>query len=572
MRMKVTVIVSLLLFFGEVFAGKTPNQQWLVQQTNTRAQGDYVSATSGGGQYVTTNKYYAYFIEVTPSSPRLVVEIFDPNIYEVPSDDIGERRNGASWDTQTNYVLYSPNGTVVATLVGNNSPAGNQQWITLADITNPQNGHWELRVSVVSGDDVNIYGVRANDGDPSGSGREFNVYAETYVSLGHTGTGLPDPKLHTFYPFVIRGCGLRSMDFDNDNNSLSQIQFASVDNSYNVTIPYTQMSGSALAAGTGNDGWAFNLVSYTGFANLYGLWTQNTSVGGGNQLVCLVTDDTHPAAAPTTQPEVGSFRLYLPTDADSKPVKPQVTQTMTHVSGPNPPAQGVTTVYTLTFTIQNLTSYPITFSAPSDVFQSFVPGTTLNANVTFQGSLTVSQGSVITSPPINGSGNIKWNPGVIPASTNASISYRVAVTPTSCPSQIALTGSGTDATSLTFLDETGNSAQTRATLTIGGLCQLTTANCLAPSAAGVTVQGRVVDRNGRGLRGATVTLTDAAGHSQAAITNAFGYFRLFDIPSGQIYFFNISSKRETFNQAAVFIAEETNIIFTPDGFQIEKGY
>jgi hypothetical protein len=74
-------VILIALFFQICFAGGTPNQQWLVQQTRTREQGDYVSA-SGGGQYVTNNKYYAYFIEVPPGSDRLVVDIFDPNIFE----------------------------------------------------------------------------------------------------------------------------------------------------------------------------------------------------------------------------------------------------------------------------------------------------------------------------------------------------------------------------------------------------------------------------------------------------------------------------------------------------------
>ncbi|MCX7640905.1 MAG: hypothetical protein N2Z23_10755, partial [Pyrinomonadaceae bacterium] len=329
--MKRVIFYTLSLLIAEaIFAGGTLQNQWFVQQTNTRAQGDYVSATSGGGQYITTNKYYAFFIEVPPSSPRLVVQIFDPNIFELTSGTIGERQNGGAWDTQTNYVLLNPSGAILATLTGNNSSTNNQQWVTLADINNPQNGHWELRVSVITGDDVNIYGVRAHDSDPSADGREYNVYAESYLGLGHRGSPIPNPKSHLFYPYVIRGCGFRSMDFDNDNNSLSQIQFASVDGSYNVTIPYTLMSGSASAAGTGNNGWAFNFITYPNFSGLYGLWTQNVAIGDENQVTCLVTDDGHPADAPTSQPEPGSFRLYLPTDAGSKPTKPQVTQNLTH--------------------------------------------------------------------------------------------------------------------------------------------------------------------------------------------------------------------------------------------------
>ncbi|MCS6874642.1 MAG: carboxypeptidase-like regulatory domain-containing protein [Acidobacteriota bacterium] len=571
--MKRVIFYTLSLLIAEaIFAGGTLQNQWFVQQTNTRAQGDYVSATSGGGQYITTNKYYAFFIEVPPSSPRLVVQIFDPNIFELTSGTIGERQNGGAWDTQTNYVLLNPSGAILATLTGNNSSTNNQQWVTLADINNPQNGHWELRVSVITGDDVNIYGVRAHDSDPSADGREYNVYAESYLGLGHRGSPIPNPKSHLFYPYVIRGCGFRSMDFDNDNNSLSQIQFASVDGSYNVTIPYTLMSGSASAAGTGNNGWAFNFITYPNFSGLYGLWTQNVAIGDENQVTCLVTDDGHPADAPTSQPEPGSFRLYLPTDAGSKPTKPQVTQNLTHVSGPNPPAQGLTTVYTLTFTIQNQTPYPITFSTPNRTFRSFVPGVTSNANVTFQGNLVVTQGSIVSQPSIGGSGIVEWNPGSVSAFTNASISYRVAVTPTACPNQIALTGSGVNATQFTFLDETANATQARATLTFGGLCQLQTPSCIVPSAGSVTVQGRVIGSNGRYVANAAVYLTDASGNTQFTLTNAFGYFRFLNVPAGEVYFFEVASKRQTFPTASVYIAEDIYITFTPNGFVIGKIY
>lgn len=245
------LILSIVLI---TFAGGTPNQQWLVQQTNTRAQGDYVSANSGGGQYITANKYYSFFIEVPPGTSNLVVEIYDPNIYEATSGDIGEQRNGNAWDTTTTYTLINPNGTVAATLTGNNNPANNQTWVTLANIVNPTNGHWEVRVQVSSGDDVNIYGIRAHDGDPTSGGRELNVYAESYVSVGHTGNGLPNPKQHTFYPYVIRGCGLREMDFDFDSNTANQMTFQSPNGSFNTTLAYTSLSGSAQASGTGNDG------------------------------------------------------------------------------------------------------------------------------------------------------------------------------------------------------------------------------------------------------------------------------------------------------------------------------
>jgi hypothetical protein len=564
----------LILFSLSItFAGGTPNQQWFVQQTRTRAQGDYVSANSGGGQYITANKYYSFFIEVPPGTSNLVVEIYDPNIYEATSGDIGERRNGNDWDTTTTYTLISPNGTVDATLTGDNNPANNQTWVPLANIANPTNGHWEVRVQVSSGDDVNIYGIRAHDGDPTSGGRELNVYAESYVSVGHTGNGLPNPKQHTFYPYVIRGCGLREMDFDFDIGLYpgSQITFASPDGSFNTTLPSNSLSGSAQANGTGNDGWAFNLVTSNNFSSLYGLWTQTITIAGDNQGICLVTSDAHPASAPTTQPENDSFRLYLPTDAGTKPVKPQVTQTITHISGPNPPAVNLDSFYDLTFTIQNPTPYPIQFSTTNN-FSSFVPGTTSNAQVTYQGNITTTQGNIISTPAINGSGSVIWNPGTVPANTNASVKYRVKVRPTNCPSAIDLTGNGNNATNFTFVDETGNTSQSRATLQIGGLCPLKLNTCVVPSAAAVTVSGRVIGPNGRGLPGTLVSMTDGSGNVRMATTNAFGFYRFTDVSAGEVYIFQVSSKRYEFQPVTMYVSEDTTLNFVPEGFSIIKRY
>ncbi|GIU81451.1 MAG: hypothetical protein KatS3mg006_0515 [Pyrinomonadaceae bacterium] len=568
MRIVNLVIACITLFAFStqaIFAGGTPNQQWLPQNALNRANGDYVSAT-GGGQYVTTNKYYAYFIEVPPGSTRLVVEIYDPNIFENPSGTIGEIQLGGSWNTQTSYTLRNPSGTVVATLTGTNAATPNQTWVTLADINNPANGHWELRVQVVTGDDVNIYGIRAHDGDPSANGREYNVYAESYFPIGIPGNPIPDPKTHVFYPYVISGCSLLSMDFDFDGNPNNSMSFASPDNSFTQNLASTQLSGAATASGTGNDGWAFNTITYSGFRNLYGLWTQTVQIGGTNQATCLVGNDAHGATAPTTQPEANTFRLYFPTDGGTKPSKPTVTQTATYVAGFNPPVQGLITFYQLTFTINNPTPYPITFSS-SNIFQSFVPGNTGNAQVVYAGNLSVSQGTVISQPSVGSSGNVQWNPGVVAANSSATISYRVRVTPTSCPNAINLTGTGSNATSFRFLDETGNSSQARATLTIGGLCVLQTPQCQVTTSAGVVVAGRVMTPSGRGLSGAVVRMTDGSGNTRYTYTSTFGYYRFLDVPAGETYTFEVISKRYVFSPQTLTVLEDvSDLNFYAEGY------
>jgi len=72
-------------------------------------------------------------------------------------------------------------------------------------------------------------------------------------------------------------------------------------------------------------------------------------------------------------------------------------------------------------------------------------------------------------------------------------------------------------------------------------------NVLAPTAAAVSIGGRVVDAGGRGLANTRIILTGQDGQSRMAITNGFGYYAFYDIPSGATYFITASNKRYTFS-------------------------
>jgi len=79
---------------------------------------------------------------------------------------------------------------------------------------------------------------------------------------------------------------------------------------------------------------------------------------------------------------------------------------------------------------------------------------------------------------------------------------------------------------------------------------------LAPTAAAVTISGRVLTPVGRGLRNAYVVLTDASGNTQMAQTSAFGYFRFSDVPAGETYIVSVVSKRFSFTPQVVSVTEE----------------
>jgi Carboxypeptidase regulatory-like domain len=71
-------------------------------------------------------------------------------------------------------------------------------------------------------------------------------------------------------------------------------------------------------------------------------------------------------------------------------------------------------------------------------------------------------------------------------------------------------------------------------------------NALAPTAAMVSVSGRVLTTNGQGIRNVTIKLTGANGVIRSATTTSFGYFRFEEIEVGQTYILEVTSKKFIF--------------------------
>ena len=78
-----------------------------------------------------------------------------------------------------------------------------------------------------------------------------------------------------------------------------------------------------------------------------------------------------------------------------------------------------------------------------------------------------------------------------------------------------------------------------------------------PTAAKVTVDGRTVGTNGRGIAGVTVTLTNAAsGETKTATSNTFGFFSFTNVEVENSYILTASSSRYTFDPLS-FALEDT---------------
>jgi N-acetylneuraminic acid mutarotase len=80
---------------------------------------------------------------------------------------------------------------------------------------------------------------------------------------------------------------------------------------------------------------------------------------------------------------------------------------------------------------------------------------------------------------------------------------------------------------------------------ISGFSDWTLANN-APTAANVTVGGRVLNAKGQGISQARVELTAQSGVTRTALSNAFGYYHFDDIPPGQVCIISVQHKRYQF--------------------------
>ncbi|MDQ6785902.1 MAG: carboxypeptidase-like regulatory domain-containing protein [Acidobacteriota bacterium] len=93
---------------------------------------------------------------------------------------------------------------------------------------------------------------------------------------------------------------------------------------------------------------------------------------------------------------------------------------------------------------------------------------------------------------------------------------------------------------------------------VNSLSPFVVANFLAPTAANVSIGGRVTNERGRGIGRARVILTDGSGVRRSVTTNPFGYYRFTDVPAGNTYIFSVSHKSYQFSQPTqvVFADEE----------------
>jgi hypothetical protein len=384
----------------------------------------------------------------------------------------------------TNFIA---NNTRVRFLVAGGMNAGEFFFfdnVQIADGPAITAGHWELQVDMTTagGDDINAVGIRAHDGDSSSAGTEFNVYADSMVSMGVNPDGSGgNTKSTTLYPWVVAGCTCQHSDFDRDSDGgdVGSQRYTSRLGTYVQTFTSASLSPDDTWMPNATD----NFTSFTNFTSNqlsvdYGIWelfsTINTYINtSGNYETVYLGNYLVGATPPTTNPIVSggfpaTFRLYLPTDGNTAPVKPYLKQSLTAVNGPQPaPAIGVARTYTVSVSIVNPTPFAITFSATNLVIAN-VPG----SGTVYAGPASVSQGGAPTTPVVGGTGNVSWNPGTVAAGGTATMAYNITVTPAAATTNATGTPASGNGTRATYVDETGNTTQARATYRLGGICEL----------------------------------------------------------------------------------------------------
>jgi hypothetical protein len=77
-----------------------------------------------------------------------------------------------------------------------------------------------------------------------------------------------------------------------------------------------------------------------------------------------------------------------------------------------------------------------------------------------------------------------------------------------------------------------------------------------PTASDGYINGRVVNKNGRGISKALIYLTDTfSGETRSAMTNSFGYFNFKDLPIGSFYIMSVNKKGYNFDTQSFNLTE-----------------
>jgi len=166
------------------------------------------------------------------------------------------------------------------------------------------------------------------------------------------------------------------------------------------------------------------------------------------------------------------------------------------------------------------------------------PGCNRNVNTSqvAQGRI----GVIVACPVVPGSPPIA-------AGTQEIVRLRFRALPAAIPGTQTLVIFGDNPTGTDVNDITGTTVPFS---TINGVVSI-----LGTTAAQVEVAGRVTTSDGRGLRNATVTITDQNGVARVVTTSSFGFYQFEDVDSGQTYIIGVASRRYQFTSRTIQVVD-----------------
>jgi hypothetical protein len=237
--------------------------------------------------------------------------------------------------------------------------------------------------------------------------------------------------------------------------------------------------------------------------------------------------------------------------AGIQPTVVTIVQPETIAKAFNPTSVTLGAQSTLTFTLTNANpataATGVTFT---DVFPTTPGPMTVASPVTASttcagGTLTNNTGGILTP----GDPGIKLAGGTLAANgATCTVSVKVATN---------LAG--------TYNNTSGNVASNE------GAAGLTASASLTASpltASGVSVSGRVIQGEGRGIRNARVVITDATGISRTVMTGSRGSFRFEDVMAGETYTISVAARRFTIIPRVITVTDElTDVDFVAEPYQ-----
>lgn len=128
-----------------------------------------------------------------------------------------------------------------------------------------------------------------------------------------------------------------------------------------------------------------------------------------------------------------------------------------------------------------------------------------------------------------------------------------------------LRSSSTNVTVMADASTVNSTANTITATNVSSFSDWSASEVLVPSAAAVSIGGRVSTHIGGGLPNTVLTLTTTDGSTQTARTNSFGYYRFDGIEVGQTITVSVRSKQYQFATQVVQIFDElSELNFVPE--------